>query len=362
MKDKIQILLFASILFIISLLNLFTPQRIFSDRENRFLETLPKLSLESIMDGKFNEKFQDYSADQFIFRDKWISLKSRLDLLALKKDNGRVYFGENDYLFEVEEDLDEKKFLKKMEKINALKKAIDIPLDIMLIPTKSTIVEEFLPYGAPVIDEIKLLEDIEAKLDRSIGLFSPLKTFKNSSEKVYYKTDHHYTSLGAYLGYSYYMEQIGEKPYDLDFFEREIVTEDFLGSLFRKSSYYSGKSESIEKFIPKEKIVLDILKNEKDQLEDLYDESFLEKSDKYSFFLGGDHPLLDIKTSLKDKDTLLIVKDSFANSLIPFLSLHYGRIIVIDPRYFNIPLEDYIGDKDIDRILYLYNIRSFYDK
>lgn len=363
MKAKFRIILFAALLFSLSLFNITSPTRTFSDRENRFLEKFPDISLKNIVNGKFNDKFQTYSSDQFIFRDKWISLKTRIDLSFLKKDNGRVYFGHDDFLFDLDKPLNEKKFTKNMKRINSLNKSNNIPLDIMLIPSKSTIFTDKLPFKAPVIDEGSLLQDIESKLDKDIRLITPLESYiSRKDEEIYYKTDHHYTSLGAYYAYREYMEGIGQEAYDLDYFERDQVTDKFLGSLFRKSSYYSGSSESIERFLHADLVDLEIIKNEKEELTSLYDESYLEKSDKYSYFLGGDHPLLDIKTSIDGKGTLLLVKDSFANSLIPFLTLHYDRIIVIDERYFNLPIEDYIKDIEVDRILFLYNIRTFYDK
>lgn len=354
--------LFSCLIFSLSFFNILTPQRSFSDSENRFLEKFPKVSLEAIVDGKFNEDFQKYSADQFILRDKWIRLKTSLDLLSFKKDNGRVYFGRDDYLFGVEEELNQNKFLKNIKNTNSFKAEIDFPLDIMLIPTKFSVLQDKLPFKAPIIDEVGLLREIEENLDKSINLLSPIEEFKSTEEEIYYKTDHHYTSLGAYYAYRQYMEELGIDPYDLDFFKRETVTDDFLGSLFRKSNYYRGESERIEKFIPKEDVSLNIIRDEKEELDGLYDEKFLEKNDKYSFFLGGDHSVIDIRTSIEGGETLLLVKDSFANSMIPFLTLHFSRIIVIDERYFNISLEEYIGDKDIDRVLFLYNIRTFYDR
>nr|WP_300005933.1 DHHW family protein [Tissierella sp.] len=361
-KDKILVVLFGALLLGLSVFNLLTPERGFSQRENRFLEKQPEFSLESLIKGEFSEKFQKYTSDQFISRDRWISLKTRMDLAILKQDNGRVYFGEDDFLFDLEAPLDGARFIKNMKKINSFKKETDLPLDLMLVPTKTTVYGDKLPARAPTIDEKELLKDIEAKLDSSINLVDLIEvlTSKNS-QKLYYKTDHHYTSLGAYYSYAQYMDHLDLKPYSLDYFKREVVSDEFLGSQFRKSSYYRGKSEEIERFIPREDTVKEIIKNQEEKSSSLYDEKFLKKSDKYSFFLGGDDAVVDITTSAEEGGTLLVVKDSFANSMIPFLSLHFSRIIVIDERYFNIPLKDYIEDLEIDRVLFLKNIRTFYD-
>lgn len=362
MKSRIRVIIFGILILGLSFINLLSPSKSFSDRENRFLERLPKFSMEAIIDGKFNEKFQKYTADQFIARDNWISLKTKLDLAMLKQDNGRVYFGQDNFLFDVDKTIDEERFVKNIDKINTFKDNIDIPVDIMLVPTKSTIFIEKLPAKAPIIDEDELLEHIEDSIDEDIRSIPLINLFRSkNSEAIYYKTDHHYTSLGAYYAYHEYMKSLGIEPLNLDYFEREVVSDKFLGSQFRKSNYYAGTSETIEKFIPKEDTIINIIKNEKDEASSLYDEKFLEKSDKYSFFLGGDDAVVDIKTSLQGQGTLLVVKDSFANSLVPFLTNHFERIIVIDERYLNIPIRDYIDGIEIDRILFLKNIRTFYD-
>lgn len=364
MKDKIRVILFAGLLLVLSVFNLLSPAKTFSNRENRFLEKFPELSLDSIIDGKFNEKFQKYAADQFLLRDRWISLKTRVDLGIMKKDNGRVYFGEDNFLFDIEKAIDKDRFIKNMNEINNFKKSVYAPIDIMLVPTKSSVLQDKLPVKAPVIDEEKLLKDIEGELDKRINFISLINFFQSKNdEPVYYKTDHHYTSLGAYYAYEKYIESLGLKAYPLDYFKREAVSEDFLGSQFRKSNYYEGPSETIEKFTPKDKIDLKIIKNENEDkiFNSLYDEKFLEKSDKYSFFLGGDDAVVDIKSSVKGAGTLVVVKDSFANSMVPFLTLHFDRIILIDQRYLNIPIKDYIKDIEVDRVLFLKNIRTFYD-
>lgn len=362
MKDKIRVVLFGALLFGLSVFNLLTPERGFSQRENRFLEKLPGFSLESLIKGEFNEKFQRYTADQFIIRDRWISLKTRIDLGILKQDNGRVYFGQDDFLFDMETPLEGARFIRNMKKINTFKKETDLPLDIVLVPTKSTVFKDKLPAKAPMIDEEELLKDIEEKLDGSINLIPLIESLSSKNDQaIYYKTDHHYRTLGAYYSYAEYMNKLGIEPYSLDYFKREVINDEFLGSQFRKSSYYRGESEEIERFFPEDDTVKKIIKNEEEEADSLYDESFLEKSDKYSYFLGGDDAVVDIRTSAGEAGTLLVVKDSFANSMVPFLSLHFSRIIVIDERYFNIPLKDYIEDLEIDRVLFLKNIRTFYD-
>ena len=361
MKDKSRIVIFVLVLLSMTLINLFSKDKVFSERENRLLAQFPSLSLKSFMDGSYNSKFEVYASDQFLLRDSWTGLKTRMDLLLLKKDNTRVYYGKDDFLFDVDKILDNNRFEKNMESINTLKESISKPMDIVLIPSKSNIYPDKLPYKAPVINETVLLNDIKKALDEDISVLSMMDCFvSKNNEDLYYKTDHHYTSLGAYYTYKEYIESIGLEAYPLSSFNQVVVSKDFLGSLFRKSNYYAGEPEEILKFEIDDDITIHV--NGTDERIELYDSSYLEKSDKYSYFLGGDHPLLEITTSQKGSGTLVIVKDSFANSVIPFLTLHFENIIVIDERYYNLPLKDLLDTINYDRILYLFNQRTFYDR
>lgn len=363
MKDKSRIIIFTILLLGIGLINLFASDSSFSDRENRFLEQIPKFTMKSVMDGKFNTNFDKYASDQFIVRDRWIELKTRIDLFMLKKDNNRIYYGKEDFLFDVDKPINVDRFNKNMININKLHEAIDTPLDIVLVPSKSSIYYENLPYKAPVINEKQLLSDIQCNIDEDINLISPVDSFNHKKDELlYYKTDHHYTTLGAYYTYKDYVESIGIKAYEQKDFKKTVVSEEFLGTLFRKANYYSKETEAIEKYEYKEKNDVHIKLNGIDEAIGLYDESYLNKTDKYSYFLGGDHPLLNITTSNKGGGTVVILKDSFANSMIPFLTLHFERLIVIDERYYNLRIEDYIKTIDYDRILYIFNLRTFYDR
>lgn len=93
MKEKIRSIIFMGLLLSLSILNIASPKKVFSNKENRYLQEFPKLSKKTIMSGEFSKNFETYTSDQFIGRDNWISLKTITDLAMLKKDNTRVYFG-----------------------------------------------------------------------------------------------------------------------------------------------------------------------------------------------------------------------------------------------------------------------------
>lgn len=99
--------------------------------------------------------------------------------------------------------------------------------------------------------------------------------------------------------------------------------------------------------------------NEKKKTATLYDTSKLKGKDKYALFLGGNYPILDIKTTADSTDRLLIIKDSYANSLIPFLIPYYREIVVVDPRYYYDDIEKVMKKDNITSVLFLYNGNTF---
>lgn len=365
MKNKIRSIFFAGLLISIAIFNMITPQKIFSNKENRYLEQFPKLDIDGIISGKFGEKFDKYSSDQFIGRDLWISLKTLSDLAMLKKDNNRVYFGKEGYLFDVDSGIDKEQRDKNIHNINKLLDRLkeeykDIDVYSLLVPSKSEVLKDKLPNFAPTVDEEDIIDNLEDSLRDNVNILSLIQVLnEKTDEYIYYKTDHHWTSKGAYYAYKYFLEMKGEKPLSEEEFITETVSEDFLGTSYRKANYYSGIPDWIDIYIPKDKVEYDITINQIDKEDSLYDTSFLNKTDKYSYFLGGDKSIIEIETSVKNDKTILVIKDSFANSFIPFLTNHYEKITVIDPRYFNMSIMDYIEDKDIDEILFLFNIQNF---
>lgn len=365
MKEKIRTMAFMGLLLSMSTVNILAPNRVFSTKENRYLQELPKLSLDNLISGKFSTEFEKYTTDQFISRDNWISLKTIGDLALLKKDNNRVYFGKEDYLFDVDKELDEEQFKRNMENINKFLSNIgkynrDIKINALLIPSKSQILKDKLPLYAPIIDEKDVVDRLETTLNDNMNILVLFDVYsKKSNEYIYYKTDHHWTTKGAFYGYEYYLNSKGEIPLKEEDFIITKVNDKFLGTSYRKANFYLGSPDTIYSYKPKDEVKYNITTNNDKKDNSLYDESYLNKTDKYSYFLGGDKPLIEIETSVKNNKTILIIKDSFANSIVPFLVNNYEKIIIIDPRYFKTSIIDLIKEKEIDEVLLLYNIQNF---
>lgn len=365
MKEKIRSIFFAGIIIAMAIFNIAKDDKAFSSKENRYLQGLPKIKKEDIISGKFGQKFEKYSTDQFILRNGWISLKTISDLAMLKKDNTRVYFGKEDYLFDLDEKIDNLQFDKNITSINTFLDKIgnnneDINIYALLVPTKSQVLEDKLPTYAPKVDEKEIINQLSNSLRDNINIIGLMDVFdEKNDEYIYYKTDHHWTSKGAFYAYKYFMESKGETSLLEDDFKIEEISNDFLGTSYRKANYYRGRPDRMDIYTPKKDIDYDITINGIDKSHKLYEESHLDKTDKYSYYLGGDKPIMEINTSVKNDKTILIVKDSFANSFIPFLTNHYEKLIVIDPRYFNGSIGDLVEVEEVEEVLFLFNTQTF---
>ncbi|MBU5315447.1 hypothetical protein KQI30_04035 [Clostridium bornimense] len=362
MKNKNFIVagIFLVFIFIITILNIISPTKIYSEKEKRKLAQSPELNKETILSGKFTQEFEEYFNDQFVFRDNWISLNTKYKILSLNKHINDVYLGKNNYLFEDTSSYDTKKLYKNMDHLkNLISKYKDSigenNINIMLIPNGSEILSDKLPKYATVLEQQKILKDAEVMYkDNFINTYDILK--RNKSKYIYYKTDHHWTTLGAYYAYNAWADKTNHeiKPFSSD--NTKIISTNFLGTIYSKINY-AKEPDIITIYNPEEKYSVNYDSNTSSSTS-LYNLEYLEKKDQYSVFLDGNHGLVTITSSNTNGKNLLIIKDSYANCFIPFIADEYEKIHVIDLRYYNSSLESYIEDNDISELLVLYNINS----
>ncbi|KEI15324.1 MULTISPECIES: DHHW family protein [Clostridium] len=391
-------LAFIMIFFIVGIfiVNIFSKDKGFSESENRVLQSRPAFSFDKLKSGKFTKEYEKYITDQFAFRDFWVGIKSSTDKLLEKKDNNGVYLGKDGYLLQKPKKIDEDNVIDNIDYINKFaKNNPKCNMSFLLVPNSVKILEEKLPKYAVPEDEEKIINKVKGELNpqniKFVDVYEELKNHKN--EYIYYKTDHHWTTLGAYYAYEKLGDTMGYKPLQISDFNIEKVTDNFYGTLYSKGNYRDIEPDSIEIFKPKKQIDFNInYYDNKKTSSSLYEFNNLEKKDKYSVFLDGNHDLVTIKTiekntiyknkitkitkkkSRKSKNKrkikleknkgikvkkLLVIKDSYAHSLVPFLTNHYDEIHMIDLRYFNDNINEYIKKNDIEDILLLYNVLTF---
>lgn len=357
--------MFLILLFLICLLNIVWPSREFSEKENRMLEQKPELTLSGIESGRFMEQYESYQSDQIAGRDLWVQLKTRVDLLMGKRESNGVYKGKSKYLMEDIKTPNQEQMEHNLASMCSFQEAYpDIPMYMMLVPNAANVLSDKLPSFAVTRDQDKDFAEIQKALKGHltwVDVSSAMEDHK--SENIYYHTDHHWTSLGAKYGYEALAEalqldtskEVELKPY--------AVSDSFNGTLSATSGYETGYEEPMYVYLPKEEgtgpeVVVSYVE-EQEKKATLYDTSKLKEKDKYAMFLGGNSGLIDIRTTADSTDRLLIVKDSYANSLVPFLTPYYREIFMVDPRYYYGDIHEIMENNKITSVLFLYNGNTF---
>jgi len=341
--------------------NLFSKDKKYSESENRMLAQKPVFSMANLTSGKYMKDMEDYVTDQFFMRDKWINLKVLEDLALGKKESNGVYIGKKDYLMEIPTAPNQEALDNNLDAISNFSASHpDINTVMTLIPNAAYIYDHLIPRNAPVRDQEKDIKYVMNAVSTSLNFVDLTKTMSSHKEEnIYYKTDHHWTTLGARYAFDALSTALGiEKPTQ----EYKIypVTHSFQGTLASKSGYDKAL-DTIEIYVP-QGVNTDCVVNFTDEgkkTASIYESAALEKKDKYEVFFGGNHTRIDISTPMEGKKNLLLFKDSYANCFIPFLVPYYRNIIVIDPRYFYDDIESLISDNEITDVLFLYNVNTF---
>ena len=360
----LPVLVFFGLVYALAVSGLVQEDKAYSASENRVLQKFPKLSKKRILNGKFQKKYEIYLSDQFPARDIWVQAKSKAERLSGKTESNGVFFGKDGYLLEkyTKEDFDKKQVRKN---IRALEKFVDgmdgLPVTVLMAPSKTDIMEKCLPPFAESYDESLLYEKLVETLPEQTLLPIREELKKHADEELYYRNDHHWTTLGAWYGYQLYLSSVRETEELPDMEKKKqalkTVSENFLGTTYSKVNLYS-RLDSIEIYEPEGEFSVVYNMGEKTE-ESFYQWDYLEKKDQYSVFSGGNQGVLEITGGEKNGKTLLVVKDSFANCMIPFFMEDYEKIVVVDMRQLNAGLFMAVRMYQPSEVLVLYNIVQF---
>lgn len=347
------------------------PENAFSENENRYLEKMPKFNFDTVTDKTFMTKFENYFSDRIVMREQWISLMNDFDRLLGKKEikgifteDGRMMqsWRTSDYSVD-----SVNKNLAAMEKF--AKKYPRMKMYFMLAPNAQEIYSDTLPANCGAADQKLFIKNCYDSLPSITGIdvYSGLLAAKN--EYIYYRTDHHWTSYGAYIGYKSAASAMKFTAYSEDKFSIEHASNEFRGTLYSKTLDNGITPDTIDIYTlannePQVKVSVYKSGSKPDSTySSLYFREFLDVKDKYSTFLGQNVPRIDIDSEIpqeNDKGSLLIIKDSYAHSLIPFLTKNYSHITVLDLRYINGDLSSIgVSLKDYENVLFMYNVITF---
>lgn len=371
----IIIIVFIGFFVLISGASLIIKDREFSPNENRYLAETPELSWDNILSGKFQDGLEDYLRDQVCFRDGWITVKTGIQKACGDTDIGGAYVGKDGYDFEkiTPEDVDEKQVDRNIKAVEdyfmTASETIDKQkLSFLLVPTSGLVMQEKLPKNARLFDQAKYIDQVQ-KAMKDYNFVDVRDTLMDhNDEYIYYKTDHHWTSAGACLAYDVWSERTGGEAETEDGLVKNVVSDKFRGSLYSKildadSAYDEIWTYGLQKDDAFGSKDCTVTIDEKQQLDSIYDDEMLQKKDKYAYFLSGNYGQVHIqnqKAASKAKGkNILIIKDSFANSFVPFVTQDYENIYMVDLRYYNGDMKSYLQEHNITDVLVLYNISNF---
>lgn len=357
--NLLYIVLVFGLFAVMGLITVLAPQKIYSENENRYLETLPEFSWKDFLSGEYQSKMEKAYSDQFVKRDLWMmSSTEQKKILGLKDIDG-VYMGKDGYYLAktCQDDIDQKLFLKNLRYVEYFGDKASGKVSTMLVPSPATILSEKLPKNAPYYDADAMYDAADALLKQAklVDVRSSIKEYSGQNQ-VYFKTDHHWTLLGAYAAYSTYCDANKLQKHTYGYFAPEKIATDFKGTMYSKVlDPFSTQDElySATK-VPQAKVICD------GQEKSLYAVSKLLEKDKYAYFFGGNYGKVTISNAdSKATGKLLVVKDSFANSFVPFLVDDFKEITMIDLRFYKESMQSLLKEEKYDNILVLYEMSNF---
>ena len=349
------------------LLDLATPDRTYSELENTTLSQRPALTQLSAKGlNSYFTAYTKYVKDQVFGRDNWISLQSVVETTLLQKEqSGGILLGREHMLFPRTYGLlssEERTLPKNTAAVSSLCQRYPGKVNVLLAPAASVIYPENLPAHAPVLDEDTYLDQLSAAVEAAGGQFVDVRSTleDHKGEYIYYRTDHHWTSLGAYYAYSRLCDTLGLTPFDTTA-HPALTAEGFYGTHYSKARNWNAVPDTITYYDLPNRLTIYSVTGAGQPAEGegtgLYDTGKLDVYDKYAMFLHGNNGLSRIEG--EGTGRILVIKDSYANCFVPYLTANYAQIDVVDFRNYNYGLDPLIADNDYDQILVLYSFDSF---
>lgn len=359
---RLAVILFFIVL-VLRLFQLFTPDKKYSETENRNLQARPEASLMRIVSGRYSTAMETYVSDQFPFRTAWVQLKGLSDRLMGRTESNNIFLSDRGYLIENFTSPDRKVCQDRLKKLKQFVQSQKKLKQYMLIaPTAVSIYRELLPEFAPAGDQDAFLDQLKTDAeDAGITFMDVRDAFRSAEEtQLYYKTDHHWTTDGAYLAYRQFTQAAGLKESAV-LYQRMLVTDSFRGTMSASSGFRMWEKEKMYIYLPEKGGVEYAVNYVSEGLKSasFYETDKLNVRDKYAVFLGGNHSLVKITTTAGSGKVLLLLKDSYANCFVPFLAEHYDKILMVDPRYYYDDLKQLISSEKVTDVLYLYNANGF---
>lgn len=384
--DKLMIALFSAVLLALPIATIALPKQTRSENENRTLAKFPTIIDQTKWDKAdspkdywdsvkwkylndrtghaFKDDFETYFCDHIVGRETWVKTCNQLQTMAGKKEINDVYTVDGAML-QTFKTYDKEDVAKAVEAINLFaERHPDMPVSMMIAPTSQEFLSSKIPSYAGLLSEKAFIDNVYEQTENisTIDCLSHLSG--HSDEYIYYRTDHHWTSLGAYYAYTSAAKTLGYTPYGASAFNIETASSDFRGTLYSRTLDDKIVPDLVEYYHLREnapKIHLTTTDSDGKPIENdsLYFREYLEVKDKYSSFTGSNAPIVTIETDVDNGKSLLLIKDSYAHSLVPFLANHYSKITMVDMRYINVDLNMFVDLDSYTQTMFMYNAITF---
>lgn len=343
-SELITVILFCLIVFSFAIAFYIVPDAEYSEQEKRPLEQAPELNTEDFFSGEYAKSINKYYADQFPLRNLFVKIKSASELGFYKGENNGVLYSydqlamkdfaaNNIYELEPNPEKTDRIYLDsvkvQLESVNVLAEKLKVPLVTVLPPRTIDIADSKFAYDRPDGDKMfDMMNETLTERTGYIDVLSLLRPKYEQGEYVYYRTDHHWTTLGAYYVYCEIMESLGCKDSIIPKEEFEIEAfEDFVGSTAANANFPFFKKDVIEAWHLEDDAQYEVIADGED-MGGFYVKSFADAADKYSLFMGGVHNTVSITKKGEERKTLLIARDSFSDCLVPFLAREFNIVTV----------------------------------
>lgn len=342
---------------------LFSPKTDYSSSEKRYLQKFPDTNVEKVLSGEFGSEFETFFADQFPQRNTWVGLNAYTALAEGNNGASGVYNCKNGYLINkpvsTDNNLD-----KNVGAVVDFAKTIDAPATVMLVPSTGYIADDVLPTFHDKYNDDEDISKISSTLSKEkIGFVDLRERFKSeykNGSQLYYKTDHHWTTKGAYTGYQELCKALGITPIDDSTLKKDSYP-DFYGTTYSSSGFWLTPPDNIEIWSnPKnsdKNISVKITEGANVKTSgSMYFTDHLKEDDKYPVFIDGNHALTEITNTNAKNGTILLIKDSFSHSLAPFLAENYSKVVLVDLRYYKESVSQLVSTYNPEQVVVLYGI------
>lgn len=363
-SSLINCVVFFALLITLPVVTALLPKKERSEMENKPLQKMPSISAKTVFNRKYMNGLETYISDHFVGRTNWIKSKTVLETSLGKRERNGIYILKNRLVEHIAEP-DYDSIDKSVNAVNKFASENDVPVFFMIVPTSAEIYADELPQNAPNPNQRDVINYVYRSFGKGITTLDVYPVMEsNKYQYIYYRTDHHWTTRGAYLAYAAAGKKMGYTPLPEDKYDIEHASDEFQGTFYSKALYDKVEKDTLDIWHPTagenvREVAVTTMYGEEPQLYDsMYFRDYLSVKDKYAAFLGTNAPIVTIKSD-NEGGKLLVIKDSYAHCYAPFLTEHYSEITLIDLRYIQISYKQLLNPEDYDQVLFLYNASSF---